>query len=391
MKSQADSERLSLPEDILRRTGVNVATCYQCGKCSAGCPMASEIDLRPHNVMRLVMHDQREKLLADESIWLCLTCETCSARCPNGCDPRARHRRRCARSPSRAGSGRHAAHHRAPSTAAFLDQIRANGRLYEIGCHVSYKLRSGALMEDVTSAPGHALARQARLACPTAIQGVDEMQADLREVRSDRRAASAIAEPEEEAPMTPRLLPRLLAARHLARVRREPARRRRRRSARPAPRSTTGPAAAPAAATHRPPARRGAAGAQPGARRGSRAPTTCWRPAPPASTASPRPGSRSPTTPASRSACPTSSAARSRNAVAVRNVVDAAARAKRRASSELVAAAVRPTRSSGSSSPPTTAACSCARRRSPASTTPSSRRPWRTSSAPAAPTPSTGT
>ena len=43
--------------------------------------------LRPHNVMRLVMQDRRDEALPDESIWLCLTCETCSARCPNDCDP----------------------------------------------------------------------------------------------------------------------------------------------------------------------------------------------------------------------------------------------------------------------------------------------------------------
>src|SRR5665648_812524 len=77
----------TLAADILEATGINAATCYQCGKCSAGCPMASESDLRPHNVMRLVMQDRREAALADESIWLCLTCETCSARCPNACDP----------------------------------------------------------------------------------------------------------------------------------------------------------------------------------------------------------------------------------------------------------------------------------------------------------------
>ena len=41
----------------------------------------------PHDIMRLAMHDRREQPLDDDSIWLCLTCETCTARCPNGCDP----------------------------------------------------------------------------------------------------------------------------------------------------------------------------------------------------------------------------------------------------------------------------------------------------------------
>jgi heterodisulfide reductase subunit C len=142
----------TLAADILAATGINAATCYQCGKCSAGCPMASESDLRPHSVMRLVVQDRREAALADESIWLCLTCETCSARCPNACDP-ARVIDAVREMSIEAGVAdmprNVAAFHR-----AFLEQIRTNGRLHEMGMVMEYKLRSGDLMSDVTNAPG---------------------------------------------------------------------------------------------------------------------------------------------------------------------------------------------------------------------------------------------
>jgi heterodisulfide reductase subunit C len=142
----------TLAADILAATGINAATCYQCGKCSAGCPMASESDLRPHNVMRLVVQDRREAALAEESIWLCLTCETCSARCPNACDP-ARVIDAVREMSIEAGVAdmprNVAAFHR-----AFLEQIRTNGRLHEMGMVMEYKLRSGDLMSDVTNAPG---------------------------------------------------------------------------------------------------------------------------------------------------------------------------------------------------------------------------------------------
>ncbi len=142
----------TLAADILEATGINAATCYQCGKCSAGCPMASESDLRPHNVMRLVVQDRRDAALAEESIWLCLTCETCSARCPNACDP-ARvidAVREMSIAAGVADMPRNiAAFHR-----AFLEQIRSNGRLHEMGMVMEYKLRSGDLMKDVTNAPG---------------------------------------------------------------------------------------------------------------------------------------------------------------------------------------------------------------------------------------------
>ncbi len=132
----------TLATEIEAATGINPATCYQCGKCSAGCPMASESDLRPHQVMRRVMYGSRERALQDESIWLCLTCETCSARCPNGCDP-ARVIDALREIAIEAGMAQ------MPRTIdafhkTFLEQIRTNGRLHEMGLVMDYKLRRPA-------------------------------------------------------------------------------------------------------------------------------------------------------------------------------------------------------------------------------------------------------
>ncbi len=141
-----------LATEIEAATGINPATCYQCGKCSAGCPMASESDLRPHQVMRRVMYGSRERALQDETIWLCLTCETCSARCPNSCDPAGviDAVRELARESGQARAPRSInAFHK-----AFLEQIRSNGRLHEMGLVMDYKLKTGDLMKDVTNAPG---------------------------------------------------------------------------------------------------------------------------------------------------------------------------------------------------------------------------------------------
>jgi heterodisulfide reductase subunit C len=144
--------KTTMADDLFRLTGVNVTTCYQCGKCSAGCPMAGESDLRPHNVMRLAMNDRRNELLNDESIWLCLTCETCSERCPNGCDP-ARIIDAVREIAAAGGYGPQQRNIRAFHDS-FLGQIHSNGRLYEAGFMLTYKLRSGALLADASSAPG---------------------------------------------------------------------------------------------------------------------------------------------------------------------------------------------------------------------------------------------
>jgi heterodisulfide reductase subunit C len=161
----------TLAAELRSKTGQNTAECYQCGKCSAGCPMAVETRLRPHDVMRLINLDRRETLLRDESIWLCLTCETCTARCPNGCDP-ARMIDGL-REMSLANAPRPiSAFHR-----SFLDQVRANGRMFELGLVIQYKLRSGMLLNDALSTPG-LISRGKLKFVPSPIKGV----ADVRRI-----------------------------------------------------------------------------------------------------------------------------------------------------------------------------------------------------------------
>lgn len=162
----------SLAEAVLAASGVSVARCYQCGKCSAGCPMASEMSLRPHEMLRLAQLDRRERLFADPSMWLCLTCETCTARCPNQVDT-ARVidalREIALREEAPGISTRLRAFHR-----SFLDQVRAYGRVYELGLMVSYKLRTGALFDDAALAPA-SLARGKLKLLPTRIRGAEEV------------------------------------------------------------------------------------------------------------------------------------------------------------------------------------------------------------------------
>jgi len=67
-------------------SGENIYTCYQCGKCSAGCPSISEMDLSPGEIIRLVQLGQEKEVLDSKTIWICASCFTCVTRCPKGVD-----------------------------------------------------------------------------------------------------------------------------------------------------------------------------------------------------------------------------------------------------------------------------------------------------------------
>ncbi|MGQ9508445.1 MAG: heterodisulfide reductase-related iron-sulfur binding cluster [Thermodesulfobacteriota bacterium] len=73
----------NLAEFIRRETGENVYLCYQCQKCSAGCPVSEHFDLSPNQVMRAIQLGQKEMVLNSKTIWLCAMCETCATRCPH--------------------------------------------------------------------------------------------------------------------------------------------------------------------------------------------------------------------------------------------------------------------------------------------------------------------
>ena len=59
---------------------------YQSGKCTAGCPRASAMDIVPNRLIRMVQLRRAEEALRSEAIWQCASCETCTTRCPKSVD-----------------------------------------------------------------------------------------------------------------------------------------------------------------------------------------------------------------------------------------------------------------------------------------------------------------
>jgi heterodisulfide reductase subunit C len=93
-----------------------------------------------------------DKVLRSFSIWVCLTCEMCFARCPMSIDiPKMMdflREKSIKEKKSNPKAKEIVAFHK-----SFLDSIRYTGRLYEIGLFIDYKTRTLKILDDLALAP----------------------------------------------------------------------------------------------------------------------------------------------------------------------------------------------------------------------------------------------
>lgn len=131
-------------------SGQVVANCYQCGNCTAGCPMSFSFDYPVSRVMRLIQAGQKEMVLSSRAIWMCVTCETCTQRCPNNID--VAHIMDVCRHMSRR-EGKSGVYAVKSFVDSFLASVDLNGRSHEIGIMALYMLKTGRVWTDVELAP----------------------------------------------------------------------------------------------------------------------------------------------------------------------------------------------------------------------------------------------
>lgn len=86
MRISREKLRSRLIVKVEEMSGEDISTCYQCGKCSAGCPVEEEMGISPHRAIRLLQLGCDDEALEFEAIWLCASCHTCESRCPKGFD-----------------------------------------------------------------------------------------------------------------------------------------------------------------------------------------------------------------------------------------------------------------------------------------------------------------
>jgi len=153
MTVSLDSDAIgSLGEELERAGGHKISECYQCGKCSAGCPATAFMDLMPHEVVRYCQLGMRDQVLKCRTIWVCASCETCTTRCPKEFDI-ARLMDTLREISAREGKVAVTERDIVRFHRAFLDMTRQFGRLYELGLVGDYKMRSMHLMQDAVLGP----------------------------------------------------------------------------------------------------------------------------------------------------------------------------------------------------------------------------------------------
>ena len=151
MTSTVEWKETRFLHEVERRSGTPVSACFQCHKCSTGCPVAPEMDFLSSQIMRLIHLGEESKVLESRAIWLCASCEACTTRCPMGIDIAAV-----------MDTLRMVAVERKVSVPdprgerfnrSFLQSVRRHGRVFELGMLTAYKIRSGDFFSDVDKAP----------------------------------------------------------------------------------------------------------------------------------------------------------------------------------------------------------------------------------------------
>ncbi|MCJ7661596.1 MAG: heterodisulfide reductase-related iron-sulfur binding cluster [Anaerolineales bacterium] len=151
-KTKSADRITSINPELARRIqdelGQNVYLCYQCVKCSSGCPVAEFFDWQPNQIMRALQLGQEDIALQSETPWLCASCQTCTTRCPQDLDI-AGIMEFLTREALERGIKPPVKEVKIFNDA-FMREVRIWGRAYEPGLMVEMKLRDpGSMFNDI--------------------------------------------------------------------------------------------------------------------------------------------------------------------------------------------------------------------------------------------------
>lgn len=77
----------SLLDEIKEYGAVNPEACFNCGNCTAICPLTTDDHPFPRSTIRLLQMGLRDRLLENTDPWMCYYCGDCTRTCPKGAEP----------------------------------------------------------------------------------------------------------------------------------------------------------------------------------------------------------------------------------------------------------------------------------------------------------------
>ena len=143
--------------------------CYQCAKCSAGCPVAEEMDVLPHQIMHGLSLGMENEMLDTKTIWMCAGCFTCAVRCPNDIDITS------VMDDLRGKAVEQ--NHKCPRQdvlkfhKTFLKDISRRGKVHELRLVAEYNLKKGKPFDNISLGPKMILKGRLPLLPPKAVKG----------------------------------------------------------------------------------------------------------------------------------------------------------------------------------------------------------------------------
>jgi ferredoxin len=79
----------NLIKDIKKYGAFDVSKCFNCGNCTAVCPLAKAESPFPRHLIRRAFLGDKKALLSAKGTWLCFYCGECSKTCPREAKPAA--------------------------------------------------------------------------------------------------------------------------------------------------------------------------------------------------------------------------------------------------------------------------------------------------------------
>jgi heterodisulfide reductase subunit C len=139
--SQVLEQNKSFVDEVIEESGTDIRQCYQCAKCSGGCPGTFAMDYLPNQIIRMLMVGMKEEVLKSKTIWVCMSCNTCTTRCIR--DIEVAHVMDTLRKQAlRHGYTEHAKDV-VTFNDAFLWTVRSWGRLFDAGMLLLANIKSG--------------------------------------------------------------------------------------------------------------------------------------------------------------------------------------------------------------------------------------------------------